>query len=298
MFVIDNMGYSEIKIITTSENIEGTVKILEILGKAGANLKLKIDKLNNDVKVLQKLKMEEEARVLELASLEESRNSAVQELQAEKSRYNTMITMIKHDEAGRKEYIELLKFQRKELDEQIHLQVEKDENASPIIQRGNNVANNSGKIKTFGADKPITEAMADNSPFGKLVKTLPMPIYGKIIEHYGEHIMADAGVKIMHKGIKIAPSHTNQAKAVADGIVVFADNVKNFNNLVIIDHGSSYYTVYGNMDTLLVNIGKKIRQGDILGDIIVDSSIDTPYLYFELRKKEQALNPSLWFKKG
>ncbi len=298
MFVIDNMGYSEIKIITTSENIEGTVKILEILGKAGANLKLKIDKLNNDVKVLQKLKMEEEARVLELASLEESRNSAVQELQAEKSRYNTMITMIKHDEAGRKEYIELLKFQRKELDEQIHLQVEKDENASPIIQRGNNVANNSGKIKTFGADKPITEAMADNSPFGKLVKTLPMPIYGKIIEQYGEHIMADAGVKIMHKGIKIAPSHTNQAKAVADGIVVFADNVKNFNNLVIIDHGSSYYTVYGNMDTLLVNTGKKIRQGDILGDIIVDNSIDTPYLYFELRKKEQALNPSLWFKKG
>ncbi len=296
MYVIDNMGYADIKIITTSEKPEDTVKILEILGKAGSNLRAKIDKLNEDVKTLKTLKVEEEARVLELASLEESRNSAVKELQAEKSRYNSMITMIKHDEAGRKEYIELLKFQRKELDDQIRLQAEKDSNAAPIAQRENNTAG--GRIKTFGEDKPVTSAMADNSPFGRLVKKLPMPVKGKVIEQYGEHIVADAGVKIMHKGIKISPSGTTQAKAVADGKVVFADNVKNFNNLVIIDHGSSYYTVYGNMDTLLVETGKKIRQGDILGDIIVDMSVESPYLYFELRKKEQALNPNLWFKKG
>lgn len=296
MYVIDNMGYSDIKVITTSEKPEDTVKILEILGKAGINLRLKIDKLNEDVKTLKNLKVEEEARVLELASLEESRNSAVKELQAEKSRYNSMVTMIKHDEAGRKEYIELLKFQRRELDEQIRLQAEKDANAAPIAQRENNAG--SSRIKTFGEDKPVTTAMADDSPFGRLVKKLPLPVNGRIIEQYGEHIVADAGVKIMHKGIKISPESTTQAKAVADGRVVFADNVKNFNNLVIIDHGSSYYTVYGNMDTLLVESGKKVRQGDILGDIIVDTAVDSPYLYFELRKKEQALNPNLWFKKG
>lgn len=295
MYVIDNMGYSDIKVITTSEKPEDTVKILEILGKAGINLRLKIDKLNEDVKTLKNLKVEEEARVLELASLEESRNNAVKELQAEKSRYNSMVTMIKHDEAGRKEYIELLKFQRRELDEQIRLQAEKDANAAPIAQRENNAGS---RIKTFGEDKPVTTAMADDSPFGRLVKKLPLPVNGRIIEQYGEHIVADAGVKIMHKGIKISPESTTQAKAVADGRVVFADNVKNFNNLVIIDHGSSYYTVYGNMDTLLVESGKKVRQGDILGDIIVDTAVDSPYLYFELRKKEQALNPNLWFKKG
>ena len=108
MYMIDNMGYSDIKIITISEKPEDTVTILEILGKAGINLRLKVDKLNVDVKTLKNLKVEEEARVLELASLEESRNSAVKELQAEKKRYNSMVTMIKHDEAGRKEYICLL----------------------------------------------------------------------------------------------------------------------------------------------------------------------------------------------
>lgn len=296
MYVIDNMGYSDIKIITTSEKPSDTVKILEIMGKAGINLKIKIDKLNEDVKTLKNLKVEEEARVLELSSLEESRVSAVAELKSEKARYDTMMTMIKHDEAGRKEYIELLKFQRRELDEQIRLQAEKDENALPVASRENNT--NNKKIKTFGEDKPINDDMADNSPFGRLVKKLPMPVNGKIIEQYGEHLVADAGVKIMHKGVKISPAKSENAKSVADGKVVFADNVKNFNNLVIIDHGSSYYTVYGNMDTLRVASGQKVRQGDILGDIIVDEAVDNPYLYFELRKKEQALNPNLWFKKG
>lgn len=298
MYVIDNMGYSDIKVITTSEKPEDTVKILEILGKAGINLRFKVDKLNKDVKTLKNLKVEEEARVLELASLEESRNSAVKELQVEKNRYNSMMTMIKHDEAGRKEYIELLKFQRKELDDQIRLQAEKDANAVPVAQRENNSVINHSRIKTFGEDKPVTTDMADDSPFGRLVKKLPLPVNGRIIEQYGEHIMEDAGIKIMHKGIKISPDSTTQAKSVAEGRVIFADNVKNFNNLVIIDHGSSYYTVYGNMDTLLVESGKKVRQGDVLGDIIVDPAVDGQYLYFELRKKEQALNPNLWFKKG
>lgn len=296
MYVIDNMGYSDIKIITTSEKPEDTVKILEIMGRAGINLKIKIDKLNEDVKTLNNLKVEEEARVLELSSLEESRVSAVAELKSEKARYDTMMTMIKHDEAGRKEYIELLKFQRRELDEQIRLQAEKDENALPVASRESSTGNK--KIKTFGEDKPINDDMADNSPFGRLVKKLPMPLNGKIIEQYGEHLVADAGVKIMHKGVKISPEKSENAKSVADGKVVFADNVKNFNNLVIIDHGSSYYTVYGNMDTLRVAGGQKVRQGDILGDIIVDEAVDNPYLYFELRKKEKALNPNLWFKKG
>lgn len=298
MYVVDNMGYSDIKVITTTEKPEDTVKILEILGKAGVNLRKKIDKLNEDVKTLKDLKVEEEARVLELKFLETGRNSALKELQAEKNRYNSMITMIKHDEAGRKEYIELLKFQRKELDEQIRLQAEK----SAKEERSNRQVEStegSGGVKTFGEDKPINTAMADSSPFGRLAGTLPKPINnGRVIEQYGEHVVAGAGVKIMHKGIKIAPLSTSPVKAVASGRVVFADKVKNFNNLVIIDHGSSYYTVYGNMDALLVGTGKKIRQGDTLGNVVVDEALGGAYLYFELRKKEQALNPDLWFKKG
>lgn len=296
MYVVDNMGYADIKIITTTQKVEDTVKILELLGKAGTNLKKQIDKLNQDVLKLNQLKQEEEARVYELNTLEKNRKKAIEQLNAENKRYNSMITMIKHDEAGRKEYIELLKFQRSELDEQLMKYAEKEANKAPS-STNNNTASPS-KVRTFGEDKPIEEAMADNSPFGKLVKKLPVPVKGKIIEEYGEHIVADAGVKIMHKGIKISPSKTTQAKAVAEGRVVFADNVKNFNNLIILDHGSSYYTVYGNLDTILVESGKKVNQGEALGDIIVDKDMENPYLYFELRKKDMALNPALWFKKG
>lgn len=297
MYVVDNMGYSDIKIITTTQKVEETVKLLEILGKAGINLEKKVEKLNKDIVSLNQLKQEEEARVYELQALEESRKKALVQLNAEQKRYNSMITMIKHDEAGRKEYIELLKFQRSELDEQLRFWAEKEANSQPSSLRSNDVTI-PNRVRTFGEDKPIKQSMADNSPFGQLVKKLPMPVEGKVIENYGEHIVEDAGVKIMHKGIKISPSSTTTAKSVAGGRVVFADNVKNFNNLVIIDHGSSYYTVYGNLDTLHVSSGKKVSQGDVLGDIIVDKEVENPYLYFELRKKDMALNPALWFKKG
>ncbi len=298
MYVIDNMGYSEIKIITTTDKIEDTVKLLEVMGKAGNKLKIQVDKLNNDIVKLKQLKVEEEARIYELNTLEKSRKDAIVQLKEENSRYSSMMTMLKHDEAGRKEYIELLKFQRQELDDQIRLQAEKDFNAKPISERSSVNNTTPNRIRTFGIDKPVSTTMADNSPFGRLAGKLPMPVQGRIIETYGEHLVADAGVKIMHKGIKISPPDTTKARTIADGRVVFADNVKNFNNLVIVDHGSAYYTVYGNLDSLNVASGSKVKQGDTLGDVIVDKELDTSYLYFELRKKEQALNPLLWFKKG
>lgn len=291
MFVIDNMGYAEVKVITSSERPSETVKILEILGKAGANLQIKIDKLNKDAERLRELRLEEEVKALELETLYESRKNTVNELNKENARYRSEITMLKHDEAGRLEYIELLKFQRADLDNKIR------ERTSPHDVNSSYNGGGNPRVKTFGDDKPIEDAMADNSPFGRLVNKLPMPVInGKIIERYGEYIVPEAGVRMMHKGVKISAG-SSSVKAVADGSVVFADKVKNFNNLIIIDHGSSYYTVYGNMDAVKVKSGDKIKGGAVLGSIYSAGDTES-YLYFEIRKKEQALNPLLWFKKG
>lgn len=292
MYIIDNMGYSEIKIIASSESPENTVKLLEIIGRSSQKIKSQIENLNNDIENLKNYKLEEDARVIELSALEESRKKALKSLNNDKNRHKSMLTVLKHSEAGKKEYIEMLKFQRSELDNELKKQYEKYNNSKPIYEREND------NIKSFGTDKPVTVTMADNSAFGRLAGNLNMPVNGKIIEKYGEYIVPDADVKILHKGIKIAPYKNDTVEAVAKGTVVFADNVKNFNNLVIIDHGASYYTVYGNMDSLSVKSGQKISAGKAIGTINVDPELNMSYLYFELRKKEQALNPLLWFKKS
>lgn len=291
MYIIDNMGYSEIKIIASSESPENTVKLLEIIGKSSQQIRNKIEILNNDIENLKKYKLEEDARKIELSGLEESRKKAIKNLNSDSNKYKSMLTVLRHSEAGKKEYIEMLKFQRSELDNELKRQYEKYNNSKPIYERENN-------IKSFGDDKPVTVTMADNSEFGRLAGKLNMPVNGKIIEKYGEYIVPDADVKILHKGIKIAPYKSEKIEAVAKGTVVFADNVKNFNNLVIIDHGSSYYTVYGNMDSLSVRSGQKVSAGKAVGTVNVDPDLNVSYLYFELRKKEQALNPLLWFKKS
>ena len=285
MYVVDNMGYSDIKIITTTQKVEETVKLLEILGKAGINLEKKVEKLNKDIVSLNQLKQEEEARVYELQALEESRKKALVQLNAEQKRYNSMITMIKHDEAGRKEYIELLKFQRSELDEQLRFWAEKEANSQPSSLRSNDVTI-PNRVRTFGEDKPIKQSMADNSPFGQLVKKLPMPVEGKVIENYGEHIVEDAGVKIMHKGIKISPSSTTTAKSVAGGRVVFADNVKNFNNLVIIDHGSSYTDIMKGIKQNKFEIAKNMLKKNMSLEDISEITGLTIYDIKKIKNKE------------
>lgn len=302
MYIIDNMGYSSIKIITTAEKPEETVKILEILGIATNNLGEKVKELNRDIENLKQLKNEEEAKIDEVAILKDTNLKAVKELNEENIRYKNTLALIKHDEVAKKEYIDFLNFQRDELEisiknntkEPTYTDTEENEES---LNNTIDFSNKNNKIKTFGEDKPINSSMADKSSFGKLVGKLPRPVNGKIIENYGEYIIPEAGVKIMHKGIKIAVNETSDIKAVGKGRIVFADTVKNFNNLVIVDHGSSYYTVYGNLDKIDVYSGKVVKQGESLGQILGIQDLENPYLYFEIRKKEDALNPMLWFKK-
>ena len=298
MFVIDNMGYSTIKIITTTEKPESTVKNLEILGIATRNLDRKVKELNRDIENLKQLKNEEEAKIDEVAILKESNLKAVKELNIENKRYKNTLALIKHDEIAKKEYIDFLNFQRSELEESIRKNTTSssynDDENNEIVEES---SINNRKIKTFGVDKPIERTMADQSSFGKLAGKLPWPVNGKIIEKYGEYVIPEAGVKIMHKGVKIAIKETSDIKAVGKGRVVFADTVKNFNNLIIIDHGSNYYTVYGNLDKIDVYSGKRVNQGEPIGKVLGIRDLENPYLYFEIRKKEDALNPMLWFKK-
>ena len=270
IFVIDNLGYSYIKIISTAKNPEDTVKTLEILSKAGSALDNKIFELNAAVKELSALTDEHKAKLSSLESMKKEKQQMVEALKAEQKEYNRELTLLKNDEAGRVEYIEMLDFRRQELDRQISQSVSnydlKDDSGS--------------------------------SSFAGSKGSLMWPVEGKVIEPYGERLVKEAGLKFFHKGLKIRPPKTSNIVSVADGTVVFADYMKGFGNLIIIEHGASYFTVYGNLTYLSVSAGMRVSRGYNLGIIDVDRNNNTSYLYFEIRKKERALNPAHWLVSG
>lgn len=120
--------------------------------------------------------------------------------------------------------------------------------------------------------------------FHKLKGKLPWPIKGTIKKSRfsnGVSLQAKAGTKV---------------RAITHGRVVFADWMKGFGLLVVVDHGDGYMSLYGQTETLYTNVGDWVEPGTLIASS-GQSRGETPSgIYFEIRKKTKALNPLKWCK--
>ena len=85
-------------------------------------------------------------------------------------------------------------------------------------------------------------------------------------------------------------------KAVAGGRVVFANWMRGFGNLIIVDHGSQYLSIYGNNQSLLKQVGDTVKAGDPIASAGSTGGNEESGLYFELRHLGQAFDPASWIK--
>lgn len=85
-----------------------------------------------------------------------------------------------------------------------------------------------------------------------------------------------------------------EVRAVADGEVVFSDWLRGYGNLLILDHGGDYLSVYGNNDVLLKVVGDNVAGGDAIASVGVSGGGPESGLYFEVRHQGRALDPLQW----
>lgn len=126
--------------------------------------------------------------------------------------------------------------------------------------------------------------------FPKLRGRLPWPASGELARRFGAQ-GADGGTPL--RGIFIRAT-AGDVKAVAAGTVVFADWLRGFGNLVIVDHGDNYLSVYGNNEAVLKSVGAAVRAGEVIASIGASGGASESGLYFELRHQGQALDPLKW----
>ena len=96
------------------------------------------------------------------------------------------------------------------------------------------------------------------------------------------------------KGLFIRSDSGQEVKAVASGRVVFADWLRGFGNLLIVDHGQGFMSLYGNNETLYKQVGETIRGGDTVATVGNSGGIPESGLYFELRHQGKPLDPLSW----
>jgi len=121
---------------------------------------------------------------------------------------------------------------------------------------------------------------------------LPWPASGTISRRFTRPEAGQAG----GNGIEIAAPEGSAVVAVYEGVVAYADAFTGFGNLVIVDHGSQTFSLYGNLAGTEVKKGARIQAGQAVGSVGL-SPAGPAGLYFELRVDGQAVDPLQWLKK-
>ncbi len=129
--------------------------------------------------------------------------------------------------------------------------------------------------------------------FAQLRGKMVFPVRGELIGRFGAP-RADGGTR--WRGVFIRARGGEEVVAVAPGEVVFSDWLRGYGNLIIVDHGDDYLTIYGNNDALFRVVGERIGGGVAIASVGASGGGLESGLYFEIRHKGEPVDPMLWIR--
>jgi len=134
--------------------------------------------------------------------------------------------------------------------------------------------------------------------FTSLKGLLKIPVKGKILYFFGPYKNNKFNVVNFRSGIVIKADRGEPIRAVYDGKVLYASWFKGYGNMIIIDHGDNYYTVYAHAEELFALKGDIVEKGEVVATVGDTGSMIGPSLHFEVRHRGKPMDPLKWIKKG
>jgi len=142
----------------------------------------------------------------------------------------------------------------------------------------------------------------DSSPlprlFTDLKGLLKMPVKGRIIQFYGTYTDTRFNLVNFRSGINIKADRGEPVHAVFGGTTLFANWFKGYGNMIIIDHGDHYYTVYAHAEELFKQKGDPVVAGEVIATVGDSGSMIGPGLHFEVRHHGKPVDPIHWIDKS
>lgn len=222
----------------------------------------------------------------------ESFKDAIKDLRAKRVKFERLYEKYKVEESKVREVAEKLDAEAKKK-ERMMLSVKREKQTYSRIEW--ELKREAARIKkVIIQSERQKEKTFSIKGFRKGKGRLSWPVRGKVAIPFGKH--NDPGLKtpVFRNGIYISAPEGKVARAVGDGKVVFADWFEGYGQLVIVNHGSGYHTLYGNLSDIFLRAGDIIKNNGKVGLVGTSGVLNKAALYFEIRYKGKPLNPAQW----
>ena len=268
------------------------------------NARLKrLTAIQTHLKILEKLLEERERESELLKQAIQLRKTKQFTLVETKKQRNMVLSQLEMDFNSKSEQLNHLQKSKKTLQdlvvnldssspqaESLLIKPKTDDKSAEIIETKADIILTDKKL--ISQPNKIASYESTGLPFDQQKGTLPWPIRGKIIKSFGSK-RSDT----RWDGVLISAREGTNIRAVTNGRVVFADWMRGYGLLVIIDHGKNYMTLYAFNQSIYKKVGDQVKTGSVIASVGKSGGRHTAGLYFGVRRKGKPVNPSKWCRK-
>ena len=259
-----------------------------------------IEALRVDLAKLAALQQQTEQKTTELAQLQlareveqkklladkRAREQVLQKLSVQIQQQRREISNLKRDERSLTQLVE-------RLNRLMAQQAARARAAQQAQKNQKNGKNAASQRRALGVNTETPVAFRSDKPFSGLKGSLRLPVAGELMNRFGA---PREGGGVSWKGLFIRAAEGAAVKAIAAGQVVFAEWLRGFGNLIIVDHGEGYMSLYSNNESLYKQVGERVQPGDAIAAVGNSGGQPDTGLYFEMRHQSRPVNPLLWVK--
>ena len=123
---------------------------------------------------------------------------------------------------------------------------------------------------------------------------LALPLQGKLISEYGRQKNTDFNTYTFNSGIDISAPLGQVVHAAGSGDVIYTGSIKGYGQIIIIDHGGRITTLYAHLSKILIDIGDKVKKGQLIGQVGDSGGVSSTRLHFEVRVEGKPTDPMNW----
>ena len=273
-----NANDDYIKTLLNQENPYAVGRLSNYHGYFSKAFQIKLKEVQEQLKGFEQLTAQHTQTLVDLESKQQKQSKQQAQLEAAKKQRTKSINKLNKKVATSSEKVEQLQKNRNRLDSLLKQIAKQKEQLKKIEEQNAKNANRPKRTLVKGG-------------FIKQKGRLSYPAQGKHKRKYGSRL-AESGM--LSEGLFIETNGSQAVKSIFRGRVIFAEFLKGYGLLLIIDHGDDYISLYGHNNSLNKKVGDIVETNEVVARSGVTGGLKSTGLYFEIRNNTTPVDPSTW----